>query len=269
MTTAGSGIRVQKARKPGSGRPMWLVLGEDCLPIQPIDEFLTFHDVTGSSPNTIRSYAHHLKLYWEYLTEAELDWRAATLQDVIDFVAWLRWGSPPDSAPRAIGERRKPSTINAIVAAVTAFRVYHVRAGTMAGQIEYQLQMEPGRPYKPFLHHVTKGRSVLKRIVKFKSHAPLPRTLSDGDLNRVIAACHHLRDQFLVRQLADTGIRIGQALGLRHSDIKSSSRWRHHRRMKLNCAGYPGQGERSRRRSDFIWCCEPGIKLTWEFQRHH
>ena len=100
MTTAGSGIRVQKARKPGSGRPMWLVLGEDCLPIQPVDEFLTFHDVTGSSPNTIRSYAHHLKLYWKYLTEAELDWRAATLQHVIDFVAWLRWGSPPDSASR-------------------------------------------------------------------------------------------------------------------------------------------------------------------------
>src|SRR5216683_7711301 len=91
-------VSVQKARKVGSGRPMWLVLGEDCLPIQPIDEFLTFHDVTGSSPNTIRSYAHHLKLYWEYLTEAELDWRAASLQNVIDFVTWLRWGSQFDVA---------------------------------------------------------------------------------------------------------------------------------------------------------------------------
>jgi hypothetical protein len=34
---------------------MWLVLGEDCPPIQPIDEFLTFHDVARSSPNTIRA----------------------------------------------------------------------------------------------------------------------------------------------------------------------------------------------------------------------
>src|ERR1700730_5044583 len=99
---------------------MWLVLGEDCLPIQPIDEFLTFHDVTGSSPNTIRAYAYHLKLYWEYLTEAEVHWRAATLQDVVNFVAWLRWGPPLDNTVRAIGEQRKPSTINTIVAAVTA-----------------------------------------------------------------------------------------------------------------------------------------------------
>lgn len=56
MPTVSTEIRVQKARKPGSGRPTWLVLGQDYLPIGPIDEFLTFVDVTGSSPNTIRAY---------------------------------------------------------------------------------------------------------------------------------------------------------------------------------------------------------------------
>jgi integrase/recombinase XerD len=200
---------------------MWLVLGEDCIPIGPIDEFLTFHDITVSSPNTIRAYAHHLKLYWQYLTEAGLDWRAATLRDVTKFVAWLRWASPIGVAVHPITERRKASTINAIVAAITAFRVYHVRAGTMADQIEYQLQIEPGRPYKPFLHHITKGRAIQTRVVKIKGHPPLPRTLSDADLKRVIGACRHLRDKFLVQLLADTGMRIGQALGLRHLDIKS------------------------------------------------
>jgi hypothetical protein len=35
LSPSGVGIRVQKARKPGSGRPMWLVLGDDCLPIGP------------------------------------------------------------------------------------------------------------------------------------------------------------------------------------------------------------------------------------------
>jgi integrase/recombinase XerD len=40
-------------------------------------------------------------------------------------------------------------------------------------------------------------------------------------LKRVTAACRHLRDKLLVRLLAETGMRIGQALGLRHSDIKS------------------------------------------------
>jgi hypothetical protein len=81
-------------------------------------------------------------------------------------------GPPLDNTVRALGERCKPSTINAIVAAVTAFRVYHVRAGTMAEQIDYQLQIVPGQPYKSFLHHVTKGRPIPTRIIKIKSHAP-------------------------------------------------------------------------------------------------
>jgi integrase/recombinase XerD len=172
VPTASVAIRVQKARKPGSGRSTWLVLGEDYLPIQPIDEFLTFLDVTGSSPNTIRAYAHHLKLYWEYLVEASLDWRAATTQDVANFVAWLRWTSQRRGEPLRIGEKRKPSTINCIVAAVTAFRVYHARSGTMAAQIEYQFQMEPGRPYKPLLHHATRGRPMATRIVKIEATLP-------------------------------------------------------------------------------------------------
>jgi len=205
--------RVQKAQKPGSGRPTWLVLGDDCFPIGPIDE--------QSSPNTVRAYAHHLKLYWEYLTEVGLDWRAAALNDVINFVGWLRWSSPGRSREPAIREQRKPSTINAIIAAVTAFRVYQARAGSMADQIHYQLEIEPGRPYKPFLHHVTKGRPIPTRIVKVKTYAPLPRMLSDEDLKRVISACRHLRDKFLIRLLAETEMRIGQALGLRHSDLNS------------------------------------------------
>ena len=214
-------IRVQKARKPGSGRSTWLVLGENYLPIAPIVEFLTFLDMTGSSPNTVRAYAHHLKLYWQYLAEVDLDWRAATTQDIAKFVGWLRWGSQLASEPRRLGEKRKSSTINAIVAGVTAFRVYHARTGALAAPRDYQLQIEPGRPYKPFLHHITRGRPIPARVVKMKSHSPLPRTLSHRELHQVIDAYRHLRDKLLVRLLAETGMRIGQALGLRHSDIRS------------------------------------------------
>ena len=221
LDAAAMTLHVQKAKKAASGRPFWLVLGDDCSPIGPIDEFLTFHDVTGSSPNTVRAYAHHLKLFWEYLTDVGVDWRVASFTDLINFVAWLRWGVPTVGQLPAIGERRKPSTINAVVAAVTAFRVYHARTGSMANEVDYQLQIEPGRPYKPFLHHVTRGRPIQTRLIKIKSHPPIPRTVSDDDVKRVVAACRHLRDKLLIRLLAETGMRIGQALGLRHSDIRS------------------------------------------------
>ena len=40
----------------------------------------------------------------------------------------------------------------------------------------------------------------------------------------ILAACEHLRDRFLFALLAETGMRIGQALGLRHGDFVSRSR---------------------------------------------
>lgn len=40
----------------------------------------------------------------------------------------------------------------------------------------------------------------------------------------ILAACSRLRDRFLFALLAETGIRVGQALGLRHSDFVSRRR---------------------------------------------
>ena len=37
----------------------------------------------------------------------------------------------------------------------------------------------------------------------------------------VLGACEHSRDRFLVALLSETGMRIGQALGLRHGDFVS------------------------------------------------
>jgi integrase len=43
----------------------------------------------------------------------------------------------------------------------------------------------------------------------------------------VIDACDHLRDKFLITLLAETGMRVGQALGLRHGDVVSRERELH------------------------------------------
>jgi integrase len=77
---------------------------------------------------------------------------------------------------------------------------------------------------KPFLHHVTKGRPIPTRPVKLKVPRRLPVTLSIEKVAVILAACTPLRDRFLFALLSGTGIRIGQALGLRHSDFVSHRR---------------------------------------------
>jgi integrase len=78
--------------------------------------------------------------------------------------------------------------------------------------------------YKPFLHHVTKGRPVATRPVKLRVPRRLPLTISVEEVTLILAACEHLRDRFLFALLAETGMRIGQALGLRHGDFVSRER---------------------------------------------
>ena len=66
-------VCVQPVELPGGDRT-WTVLGADHRPVGPVEEFLEYHRVTGSSPHTVRAYAKALQLWWQCL---ELDGRAA------------------------------------------------------------------------------------------------------------------------------------------------------------------------------------------------
>jgi integrase len=78
--------------------------------------------------------------------------------------------------------------------------------------------------YKPFLHHMTKGKAIATRPVRLAVTRRVPRTLDAGQVAAILAACEHRRDRFLLALLAETGMRVGQALGLRHADFVSRHR---------------------------------------------
>ncbi len=52
---------------PGSGTRSWTVLGDDDVPVVPVDRFLAYLTDIGRSPNTVKAYSHDLKDYWEFL----------------------------------------------------------------------------------------------------------------------------------------------------------------------------------------------------------
>lgn len=56
----------------------------------------------------------------------------------------------------------------------------------------------------------------------------MPATLALTQVTAIIAAQHRLRDRFFFALLALTGMRVGQALGLRHSDLAG-----HERRIEI------------------------------------
>lgn len=52
----------------------------------------------------------------------------------------------------------------------------------------------------------------------------MPATLTVEEVTVILAACVRLRDRFLFALLAETAVRIGQALGLRHCGFVSRRR---------------------------------------------
>ena len=83
-------MRVQRVVMPGSGVESWTVLGDDHVPVEPVERFLAYLVSIERSPNTVKAYAHDLKDWFTFLAGRGLDWAAATLEDVAAFVAWLR-----------------------------------------------------------------------------------------------------------------------------------------------------------------------------------
>ena len=49
---------VQPVVMPGSGARSWAVLGDDDVPVGPVERYLAYLTAIGRSPNTIKAYAH-------------------------------------------------------------------------------------------------------------------------------------------------------------------------------------------------------------------
>jgi integrase/recombinase XerD len=217
-------VRVQRLVMPVTGAESWTVLDERLVTVEPVERFLAHLAATERSPNTVRAYAHSLALWFEWLGLRSRGWDAAEVEDVSEFVRWLR--APADNVIvlDASAARRSESTVNRHLAAVFGFYDFHARGGVVLAESLVAWRRVPRGSYKPFLHHVTAGRPIPTRPIKLKAPRRLPGSLTVAEVTTILAACTRLRDRFLFALLAETGMRIGQALGLRHADFVSRRR---------------------------------------------
>ena len=229
------GVCVQPVELPGGDRT-WTVLGADHRQVGPVEEFLEYHRVTGSSPHTVRGYAKALQLWWRYLELDGRDWAEADVPALAGFVTWLREGTPPGvvllDPAAAAPPRLAESTLATRLAAVVSFYRYHHDAHGAAPALARAWSGPPRRSrYRAFLAHLD-GRSGASR----RSPMPLRRRrrgvcplLTPAQVAGILSACAtrdaasgewsgSLRDRLLFATLAETGMRLGEVLCLTHGD---------------------------------------------------
>jgi len=231
VTAVDGGCRTQRLTLPG-GSATWTVLGPDHCVVGPAEEFLEYLRVQGTSPNTVKCYARALALWWTYLSVFGLAWDQLALADVGGFLAWLRSGDGPQVVsiqPRP--SRFAESTISSRLRAVTSCYRFHELNGVALGGDLMRVVHGGGKAvYKPMLEHVARRKGRQRPVIRVRvpRHVP-PPVLTPGQIEAICAACARfdpasgrwtglVRDRLLWALLAETGFRLGEALGLQHRD---------------------------------------------------
>lgn len=219
-------MNVQQVELPTS-RVSWTVLGDDGRPVEPVERYLAYLTDIERSPNTVKAYAHDLKDYWVFLAGRDLEWREVRLEDIGDYVAWLRL--PPVGRCGAavvlpsVAAHVSEATVNRKLSALAAFYSHQARHGVDLGEL--LTTWAPGRRggWKPFLHHLSKAAPKPRRTIRLKAQTKLPRVLTVAEMQAILDACRRLRDRFLFALLLESGMRVGEALGVRHDDINAAA----------------------------------------------
>lgn len=201
---------------PVDGGELWVVIDADLVPHREASDFLRCLQGAGRSPHTIRAYAGRVALFLVWCGTEGVDWRRVGLPDMARFKRWV------ETTPSRGRSMRSGSTVNAVLTGVCEWLRFCARTGIVEPAVAERLS-EPRwlRFTPPGFDAGESGqfRAVRARALKARAEAPFPEALTTEQAAAVLACCRRPRERFLVVLLRDTGLRIGEALGLRRQDM--------------------------------------------------
>ncbi|WP_434290004.1 tyrosine-type recombinase/integrase [Clostridium botulinum] len=217
-------MKVQEVKLENNQR-RYLLVDDKRLPIIPVARYLKYIDNREKSFNTQKTYCYSLKLYFEFLQEIDVDYRNVNINILSDFVGWLR--NPYESNKvvnlKPTKAKRTEKTVNLTITVVTNFYDYLYRTeeinNDMVDKLMKQVFTGGHTHYKDFFHHVNKGKPSSKNILKIKEPRRKIKVLTKEEMQEVYNATTNIRDEFLIKLLFETGLRIGEALSLFIEDI--------------------------------------------------
>jgi site-specific recombinase XerD len=202
---------------PVDGSELWVVLDAVLVVHVEASDFCRALYGAGRSPHTIRAYAGRVALFLGWCENVGVDWRTIGLPGLARFKHWLE--ATPTERTRRL---RRSGTVDAILIAVCEFLRFCARTGLIDQAVADRLS-EPRwlRFLPPGFDAGEHGqfRMVRVREVKARAETPFPEALTPEQSETVFACRLRPRERFMVRLLHDTGLRIGEGLGLRREDM--------------------------------------------------
>jgi site-specific recombinase XerD len=226
-------VRVFLVRLP-SGVRYWTVLGEDLAVVSVADSFLR-HVRFGrdGAESTTKAYAGGIALFLRWCARTGRTWQAGIEQFGL-FMVWLGHAGPAASGVEVSAGSvvlagpgsvpvRSARRINAVLTAVRGMVVHAVAEGTGPGRLVgllYEVADDRDLPGAARARGEA-GQMSWRMRARHRLHEPEARVerAADGDIVAVLGGCRSARDRLIVLLMARAGLRRGEVLGLRRSDV--------------------------------------------------
>ncbi len=209
-------FHAERAVSPLDGSELWVVLDPGFVMHREASDFLRALRGASRSPNTIRVYAGRVASFLGWCASQGVEWSSISLAELARF---KHFG---EATPGRGGRLRSGATVNATLTAVCEFLRFCARTGLIEQAVAERLS-EPRwlRFTPPGFDAGESGqfRTVRARALKARAQVPFPEALTSEQAGAVLACCRRPREHFMVILLLDTGLRIGEALGLRRADM--------------------------------------------------
>jgi len=206
----------ERAVSPLDGSELWVVLDPGLVMHREASDFLRALHGASRSPNTIRVYAGRVASFLGWCASQGVEWSSISLAELARFKHFV------EATPGRGGRLRSGATVNATLTAVCEFLRFCARTGLIEAAVAERLS-EPRwlRFTPPGFDTGESGqfRTVRARALKARAQVSFPEALTSEQAGAVLACCRRPREHFMVILLLDTGLRIGEALGLRRADM--------------------------------------------------
>lgn len=220
--------RAERALSPLTGSVSWVVVDDDLKLHAEANAYLAALRARDCSPNTERVYASRVALYLSNCDQQRIDWRAPSVDALHAFLRWLVTQPMPRRGRSSSTLRyRSRGTANAVMTTVCEFLRFGAARGWVPTEIASTLSSPKHLAFAPPGYNVGEDgqfRRIQARAIRFAVSKPPVHALTDEQVLKLQAVTERPRDRFLVGLMIATGMRVGEALGLRREDMHFLSR---------------------------------------------
>jgi site-specific recombinase XerD len=216
-----------------SGARYWTVLDEELAVVAVADSFLRqVRFGRDGAESTTRAYAGSIALFLRWCSLTGRPWQAG-IEQLGLFMTWLVHAGPAASGADAIAgtgsvlagpgmaAARGARRVNAVLVAVRGMVVHAVGAGQAPGYLVpllYEVADDRDLPGAVRGEEAGTGWRLRARHRLHEPQRPVDRA-ADAGIVALVGGCRSARDRLIVLLMARAGLRRGEVLGLRRSDV--------------------------------------------------